>query len=272
VCPNCGQPAPGKFCAECGQSQGPLRITARELVAEIADELLQLDSKIARTLRPLFLRPGFLTREHCEGRRVRYVRPFRLFLGTSVAWFLLLSLATAVLPRDFRLQAGNASDPTAQLTAWAGHLPPAFAAHVHRLLKDGGPAAAERIWRAYLDFGPKVQLLATPIYALLLLLVFRDLRRTYAEHFVFALHFYAFYFALGCLPSLLLVAQATRVSMWAGFITGTVSWVYLFFALRTVYARSNVSTLWRTVVMVALNALVQAGLNGLVILGAILLA
>lgn len=44
----------------------------RTLIADALGNLLAFDSRILRTLRPLFLRPGFLTAESCRGRRVRF--------------------------------------------------------------------------------------------------------------------------------------------------------------------------------------------------------
>ncbi len=45
------------------------------------------DSKFQKTFVPLFTKPGFLTREYLEGRRIRYVHPLRLYFFVS---FVLL--------------------------------------------------------------------------------------------------------------------------------------------------------------------------------------
>jgi hypothetical protein len=268
-CPNCDAFAPANFCGECGQKQEPLRLTLRQLAGEAVDELLQLDSKIVRTLRPLFFQPGFLTREYLQGRRVRYVRPFRLFLVATVVSFVLLAITTA---GTAAVQVPSSKAALDVLNGWANLLPGAIAAHAHRFLSQGGPAVAKRILDAYLTFGPKVQLLAVPLYAVLLVGVYRDAKRTYAEHFVFALHFHAFYFGLTSLQTLLALTHLKLLMAAVGTLFGLGSWVYLFLALRTVYPAGRIRTLWRTVQLVILNLFVQGFLGFLVIAAAVALA
>ena len=54
--------------------------------------LASFDSRFWRTVLPLIGRPGFLTRELIEGRRVRYVPPMRLYLFVSFVFFLTVQL------------------------------------------------------------------------------------------------------------------------------------------------------------------------------------
>jgi hypothetical protein len=54
-------------------------------------ELLALDGRMARTVLPFFFRPGFLTAEYLAGRRVRYSSPLRLYLLTTLLFFLVAS-------------------------------------------------------------------------------------------------------------------------------------------------------------------------------------
>jgi hypothetical protein len=91
ACPNCGAPAPGRDCPDCGQEQGPLRPTIREIAHDFVEEHVGWDSKIMRTIGLLVARPGALTQEYLAGRRVRYLRPLRLYLLTSVLFFVALS-------------------------------------------------------------------------------------------------------------------------------------------------------------------------------------
>jgi len=51
--------------------------------------LLELDSRVWRTLIPLITRPGKLTRDYLEGRRARYMPPFRTYLVLSIVFFLI---------------------------------------------------------------------------------------------------------------------------------------------------------------------------------------
>ncbi|MFO8098353.1 MAG: DUF3667 domain-containing protein [Salinibacter sp.] len=54
---------------------------------------MELDLHILRTLPTFFFRPGRLTVEYLEGRRRRYIRPFRLYLFSSFLLFTVLALS-----------------------------------------------------------------------------------------------------------------------------------------------------------------------------------
>src|SRR5262245_51891783 len=66
----------------------------REFLAEATEVFTHADSRLWRTIRPLLLRPGFLTREFLRGRRARYLPPFRLYIVASVLFFLFASLGS----------------------------------------------------------------------------------------------------------------------------------------------------------------------------------
>ena len=63
----------------------------RALIADAVEDQLALNRALPRTLAGLLFQPGFLTQEYVRGRIVRYIAPFRLYLVTSVLFFLLLS-------------------------------------------------------------------------------------------------------------------------------------------------------------------------------------
>lgn len=89
ACRNCGEPLLGPHCYACGQPvKGEVRHFST-VMGDIGDTLFNVDSRIVRTVLPLFARPGFLSREFFAGRRVRYVTPFRLFFVTAVLAFLV---------------------------------------------------------------------------------------------------------------------------------------------------------------------------------------
>src|SRR3954466_13252843 len=77
-CLNCGAALAGAFCAECGQRAMPPHPTVRELVGDAFAEFVGWDGKFADTLRTLLRKPGELTRQWLDGRRVRFISPLRL--------------------------------------------------------------------------------------------------------------------------------------------------------------------------------------------------
>jgi len=93
-CLNCGAPLAGQYCVECGQRHRARMISVFELLRDVFDDLLSWDSRMWRSLRPLLLRPGRLTNEYLNGRRMYYTPPLRMYLVLSVIFFLLTSLTT----------------------------------------------------------------------------------------------------------------------------------------------------------------------------------
>jgi len=63
LCANCVSELFGPHCYACGQ---PIKGMVRQLssiLADVADTVLNIDSRIFRTLWPLLVKPGFLTNE-----------------------------------------------------------------------------------------------------------------------------------------------------------------------------------------------------------------
>jgi len=88
-CLNCGAHLRGQYCGHCGQRSRNRLISIWQLLREAFGDLLELDSRLWRTLLPLLTRPGQLTRDYLEGRRARYMPPFRTYLVLSVIFFVV---------------------------------------------------------------------------------------------------------------------------------------------------------------------------------------
>ena len=88
-CLNCGTELSGQYCGNCGQRARSRLISLWELIQDAFGDLLELDSRLWRTLIPLLIRPGQLTRDYLEGRRARYMPPFRMYLVLSVVFFVV---------------------------------------------------------------------------------------------------------------------------------------------------------------------------------------
>lgn len=88
-CLNCGNRLRGQYCGICGQRARSRLISLWQLVSEAFGDLLELDSRLWRTLIPLVARPGRLTRDYLEGRRARYMPPFRMYLVLSLIFFVV---------------------------------------------------------------------------------------------------------------------------------------------------------------------------------------
>ena len=86
-CRNCGEIVGEKFCTRCGQLAASFHRPFLSLAIDSISDSFAFDSRIARTMPLLMFRPGRLTQRYNDGKRARYVPPFRLFLLTSVLFY-----------------------------------------------------------------------------------------------------------------------------------------------------------------------------------------
>lgn len=270
TCANCGAALAGPFCHRCGQEAAERRVPLRTLVRDALGDLVAFDSRILRTLGPLFVRPGFLTREWSEGRRVPYVPPLRLYVFIAALLFLLMAAT------DVSLVEVSESDGVkrAQVSTDVGHVTltakedtaaaPAAAA-------DGRPALlddfGERLEAAFardpeglqddlLDRLGRVSLLLAPVLGLLLALVYRGRRRYLVEHVVFALHLHAFVFLFVGFELVVLLNTTGAAARAVRLLTVAVVVAYLFAALHRVYGGRWWVTGLRTALLLVLYMLV----------------
>lgn len=92
-CPSCGAvAASGAFCAGCGESlHAAQRLHLGHFLHEAFHFQTHLDNKVVRTLKPLILQPGVLTRAWLLGQRQPYAKPIQLFVVLNLVFFLLAS-------------------------------------------------------------------------------------------------------------------------------------------------------------------------------------
>src|SRR4029077_9364095 len=117
LCANCGAELHGSHCYACGQPVKGMIRPLSSMLHDVADTILNIDSRIFRTLLPLYFRPGFLSNEYFAGRRVRYVTPFRLYFFLSVAAFLLIQWSLDSLDMSKAIRADASDNIAAAQTA-----------------------------------------------------------------------------------------------------------------------------------------------------------
>lgn len=93
-CANCQTELLGPHCYACGQPVKGLVRHFSNVIGDLLNTLLALDSRSWRTLPSLLFKPGFLTTEYFAGRRVRYVSPVQLFIFLCLSTFLIIRLGS----------------------------------------------------------------------------------------------------------------------------------------------------------------------------------
>ena len=239
ACRNCGALLQGRFCTNCGQEDRPLDPSIGEVLGEVAREISTLDGRILRSVRRLFLSPGFLTTEHFEGRRVAWVSPVRLYLIFSVCYFAITSF-TGASPLGVNLRSTGGNDE-----------------ETRQAIQKMGFSTEEEMQRAInqtlTTWIPRAMFLLVPAFAWLVSRARRRSGRKYPHHVIFACHVFAVWFG----------AQAVAVA--AGYLSGntTVAFslgvgsllyalIYMVLALRAVYGGTIARALAHTVVVLAL--------------------
>ena len=117
TCRNCGTPLLGPHCYQCGQPVRGLVRPLGNLFGDVLDNVFNIDTRIVRTLGPLFTKPGFLTSEYFSGRQVRYVTPVRLFFFLCIFAFFVATMTMS--NDDVVIQGDLDNNPIAAATTEA---------------------------------------------------------------------------------------------------------------------------------------------------------
>jgi len=107
-CRNCGHPLDisDKYCPNCSQANSTKKLTIKDFVDEFFSTLISYDSKLLKTLSALLLRPGRISKDYINGKRVSYTNPFRFLLSLSIIYFLMLNFSGNLSQYD-KLGANN---------------------------------------------------------------------------------------------------------------------------------------------------------------------
>lgn len=93
-CLNCGtrfSDPSYRYCPNCGQANTNNRVSLAELWRDVFENYIAIDSRMGHTIVPFLFRPGRLTQDFSQGRRVHYVHPMKLYLLTSLLFFFAFS-------------------------------------------------------------------------------------------------------------------------------------------------------------------------------------
>ena len=85
-CLNCGRSLEEehKFCPNCGQLNSIKKLALGDFFSEFFSGLFAYDSRFIRTMRILLFKPGKISKDYIQGKRMRYVNPYRFFLTTAI--------------------------------------------------------------------------------------------------------------------------------------------------------------------------------------------
>jgi hypothetical protein len=261
-CKNCNAVLLGRFCANCSQAADVHVPSTMELVHDLLEGLTHSDSRLWRTLKFLWFKPGRLTQEFVAGRRAAYLPPFRLYLILSIVFFLIASVTHIrgqVIQFDDALKpAGASSAPRLtgcqdlsfdifsrqpQLTQRVRHA-------CQEMVRDNG----ENLLHIAVGTMSKAMFIFLPLIAFLHMLLYWRPRYRYAEHLLFFVHLHAFYFSV----AILMVCASHVAESWpkisgvSDILETVLGWclpIYTLLAMRRVFQRSWAGTVFKAVIL-----------------------
>lgn len=94
-CTNCNHPLDisDRFCPNCSQANSNKKLTLSDFFNEFFASLISYDSRLLKTLSALLTKPGKITLDYIDGKRVSYTNPFRFLLSLSIIYFLALNFS-----------------------------------------------------------------------------------------------------------------------------------------------------------------------------------
>ena len=238
TCPSCGSETLGPYCHQCSEK---VKVNKDEMnvsffLKDAFEELFNFDSKFIKTLRYLVFRPGFLTKEILAGRRINYIKPFRLYTIFIVVHFLAFSFFKSgdIFSIDrmplFKIIPGVHRVIESYETK-SGMMHDVFAQSVNQKLKD--------------NLNIIFYFLVFVLAAFVKVVFYRD-GRYYVEYLYYMLHLISF----GLLRNILLIPLVVFDLIPIAFVLAAVTqFVYTWLSIKNVYRESNGKTLVRLFVV-----------------------
>jgi hypothetical protein len=288
-CQNCGAALAGRYCSACGQRADVAIPSLGRLVGDALGDVFNFDSRLWRSLATLAVHPGRLTNCYLQGQRARYTPPFRMYVITSLTFFVVFSLVRSLTAADEPAVAIDAAAEAAALgealaaDPFGEALGPATPAQEQSLrigiddddlecqvaaeglspdVRTRLEAACRRVedetaapfGREFADNFPVMMLVFIPIVAAIMKVLYAFSRRKYVEHLLFFVHAHTFFFLIA-LPTVALWGLTAWVPALEIpiLIVGAAAWVlfltYLYLAMREVYAQGHALTAVKYVVL-----------------------
>ena len=191
------------------------------------------------------MNPGFLTTEYWEGRRTRYLPPFRIYLVLSILYFFLTPLIYMdVYDNELlvRMDEGVRIPFEIHIDEYWHEI-----FHVYATIMNKGfmqiidnPLTEGNLLFTYF---PSAMFVVMPFMSLILFFLYRRKKLLFAHHVITVLHFNAFVFLTLIIENIVQKvlpedALGAFAEVWIFLLFKLFIMVYLFLLLRRVYQRS----------------------------------
>jgi hypothetical protein len=198
-CLNCGEQVTGKFCSNCGQENVETHENFFHLAGHFISDYFHFDSKFFRSLIPLFTRPGFLTKEYWQGRRVHYIHPLRLFFFITIIFMISTSLFYKNFGKQFKGKFITESIDLVVADTTNAKLTDQQKEGILKANKIKNERMKVKFAKGFDDFFKVIKYVTfalLPVYALVFKILYRRRRAFYVDHLVYAMHLQSFIYIL----------------------------------------------------------------------------
>ena len=248
-CENCGAELSGPFCSHCGQAARSRRGSFARMIAEASEDVLRFDSKFYHSLLHLLIKPGHLSKQFLDGKRVSILPPVRMYLVISLLFFFvfdipapdvrnsnvyigneLIGKETPVQGQsNFHLISFDASNTDSAAQTWLEN----FISEKIEPVKGLDPQLLlDRIFKKLEDIVPNFLILFLPLFALILKLLYLFKRVLYFDHLIFALHFQSW-----LMITVLIIYGLAQFNLWMSSLSIFVP-IYLAKAQKEVFQQT----------------------------------
>lgn len=246
TCVNCGAVLKGKYCSECGNKKtSPDDFKFSIFIEHTVDVFTHFDSKFFKSLKLLLLKPGLLTVNYLNGKRVPYMKPLQLFIVMNVIFYFAFSF-TPIAFLNSPLQMQLKYQPYSRIAL--------------KMYQDKVTAYGinEKEYEAKYNektnaYSKTLPVILIPMFASLFWLLHIKSKRYFSEHLVAASHFTAFVLAfeiLFLIPifiTYLLKIQITEFYISASLVL--IFAIYISLAFRRIYNDSKIGSILKSIVV-----------------------
>lgn len=197
VCKNCETEFTGHYCNNCGQSVKDFDRPFKVLIFDVVGTMWAFDTRLFKTLKAIFLKPGQVPLDYVNGKRARYMPPFRLYIFISFFFFMLMNITFKSSFKEAEKHEGPGIENVISINGSA----------------NGKEIDQEDVRKAE-DIITKVKIekqyyisrffslmswslfVLMPLFASFLWIMFRKYQRYFLGHFIFAINLHSFLFIL----------------------------------------------------------------------------
>jgi hypothetical protein len=261
-CLNCGAVVEQKFCPNCGQENLDLKENFLHIAGHVIGDFFHYDSKFFRSIIPLFTKPGFLTKEYWEGKRVNYIHPLRLFFFVTVIFMVSTTYFYNHFDKKIMSTIVQINVDTTKIDTTLSHAQilkqKAEQKSEEEKIKSSSSHGVESFFKnlKYVSF------FLLPVYALIFSVLYRRRKGLYVDHLVFVLHIQSFAYILISATILTPFIFPESIGL-VRRLTIVIIAIYMIFSLRRLYHQGWAKTIIKSVIATLSMVLIMGVVLGL---------